>query len=57
MHGGREGRVGPVFLIQDPGIRKDGQHITRAAIVSRGKPKDSEAGAGLMTVKKEHGEL
>ena len=31
--------------------------ITKAGIVSRGKCKDSEAGTGLMAVKKDHGEL
>lgn len=30
---------GPVFLIQEPGVRKDDQDITEAGIASRGKCK------------------
>lgn len=60
MHGEREGRIsivstGPIFLIQDSGVRKDGQYVTGACTARRGK--GPEARTVSLIVNKDHGDL
>lgn len=57
IKGGRGERIsivssGPIFLIQEPGVRKDGQYITKAGIVRRGK--GPKARTVWLIVKKDH---